>query len=732
MDSSRTCELCQSPLPADSPRSVCPACTAKTGAGTKSGETTLLGSADGEALPPSPAEIAQYFPQLEILDILGEGGMGVVYKARQPNLDRIVALKILAAKYSLDATFAKRFQREAKALAKLNHPNIVAIFDFGQAGPYYFFLMEYVDGMNLRELEQSRRVTPEEALALVPKICDALQYAHDEGVVHRDIKPGNILVDSRGRVKIADFGLAKLRGQEAPDTTLTTVGTVMGTPRYMAPEQMDTPDSVDHRADIYSLGVVFYELLTGEVPMGRFEPPSQKVEVDVRLDEVVLHSLERDVNRRYQHARDVKTDVETISDVREFVPRRQSNAKTWGVVATVVIVIVTGFVALFATMAKAKKASPAQQSNKDAKVTASKPAPGTKPAEAPATAPRATPLETGSIARWQKVLDDAGIRRRLTQNGADLLELDLSQSDVADLSPLKGMPLAKLQMISCANVSNLEPLRGMPLEELRVSRTKVSDLSPLSGMKLKRFWAANAPIQDIRPLAGMPLEYVDIQSTKVTDISPLKGMKINFLQLVTLKINDFTPVKGMPLETFAASYFDDLSLIADAPLQALTLVSTGGLRDLGPLKGKQLVSLNMGGTSVSDLRPLAGMPLRSLGARGCPIRDLSPLSGMSIERLRLEDTPVTDLRPLASMGVTELILQGCTSLRDVSALARCKELELLSLPANAQNIESLRQLPKLKKLLVSAESSPNINWNTVQPIEQFWKSFDARQKVNSK
>jgi serine/threonine protein kinase len=162
------------------------------------------------------------------------------------------------------------------------------VHDFGESGGLYYFAMEFVDGANLREMIRTGKMRPEEALAVVPKICDALQFAHEEGVVHRDVKPENILIDKRGRVKIADFGLAKLLRREHADHTLTMTGMTLGTPRYMAPEQLDKPETVDHRADIYSLGVVFYEMLTGEVPMGRFAPPSEKVRIDVRLDEIVL------------------------------------------------------------------------------------------------------------------------------------------------------------------------------------------------------------------------------------------------------------------------------------------------------------------------------------------------------------------------------------------------------------------------------------------------------------
>jgi tRNA A-37 threonylcarbamoyl transferase component Bud32 len=264
--------------------------------------------------PPSVEELATRFPQLEVLGFVGQGGMGAVYKARQKELDRLVAIKVLPPEVSRDQAFAERFTREAQALARLSHPNIVAVHDFGRTSDgLFYFIMEYVDGVNLRQAIQSGGMSLKEALAIVPQICDALQSAHDEGIVHRDIKPENILVGNRGRVKIADFGLAKLLRHTPGDVSLTGTQQVMGTVRYMAPEQMEGTKAVDHRADIYSLGVVFYELLTGELPVGRFAPPSKKVHVDVRLDEVVLRALDKEPEQRYQQAHEVKSAIERTS-----------------------------------------------------------------------------------------------------------------------------------------------------------------------------------------------------------------------------------------------------------------------------------------------------------------------------------------------------------------------------------------------------------------------------------
>jgi serine/threonine protein kinase len=280
--------------------------------GTGPGTTTPYPFGSAPA-PPRPEDLAPLFPHLEIRELLGQGGMGVVYKARQVRLDRLVALKVLPPELGRDPAFAERFAREARALARLTHPRIVAVHDFGQSGGLFYLLMEFVDGVNLRGLLRQGRLKPEEALRIVPQICEALQYAHEEGVVHRDIKPENILLDRRGNVKIADFGLAKLLGVVTPDSALTGSRQVIGTLRYMAPEQMEKPLAVDHRADIYSLGVVFYEMLTGELPLGRFAPPSKKVDVDVRLDQVVFRALEKEPERRYQHISEVKTEVESLA-----------------------------------------------------------------------------------------------------------------------------------------------------------------------------------------------------------------------------------------------------------------------------------------------------------------------------------------------------------------------------------------------------------------------------------
>ncbi len=300
--SPQSCPQCGKPLPTAGGHRLCPACLMAQA--IASGTVLAGGAKPGAVPPPSPETIADKFPQFEILECLGRGGMGVVYKARQKSLNRTVAIKILAPEREHDARFAARFAREAELLARLSHPHIVTIHDFGQADGLFYIVMEFVDGVNLRDLLREGKVEPRQALAIVPPVCEALQYAHDHGVVHRDIKPENLLLDREGRVKIADFGIASLVGAE---------GESAGTPPYMAPELGGAKPAADHRADIYALGVVLYEMLTGERPGREVVAPSRKVQIDVRLDEIVLRALEKQPEARYASAMEFKTQVETVA-----------------------------------------------------------------------------------------------------------------------------------------------------------------------------------------------------------------------------------------------------------------------------------------------------------------------------------------------------------------------------------------------------------------------------------
>jgi len=240
----------------------------------------------------------------EIKRVLGRGGMSTVYKGIQLSLNRPVAIKLLATRFASNQVFVQRFDREAGALAGLSHPNIVNIIDKGVEGDKYFFVMEYVEGITLDQLLQAVELTERHYIHLISEIAKAMTYVHGKGIIHRDIKPSNILVDKPGNVKVSDFGIAHITEGDAPSERFGRSATV-GTLNYMAPEQASNPGAVDARADIYSLGVTFYKMLTKQLPSGEWKPPSMlNPSLPRSIDAVLARSLQPDPNDRYPSVRE--------------------------------------------------------------------------------------------------------------------------------------------------------------------------------------------------------------------------------------------------------------------------------------------------------------------------------------------------------------------------------------------------------------------------------------------
>jgi serine/threonine protein kinase len=295
-----------------------------------------LGSEEAGAawVPPDPVELAPFFPAYEIQALISRGGMGAVYRARQLSLDRVVAIKLLPFHLCVREDFAERFRREAAALAKLNHPNIVSVHDFGHADDGHFFMvMEFVEGSDLAmRLRTGGPLPPDEALGIVRQVCDALHYAHQQGVVHRDIKPANILLQPAGRVKVSDFGIAQFAHEEAAGN-LTLTGTLLGTPDYTAPEQLVQKGPVDQRADIFSVAVMLYEMLTGQLPRGVFRPVSEFVPAARRLDAVLTRAMQSEPDRRYPAVIDLSAEL-----VRA-VPARRQVATRWAAIAALLALL---------------------------------------------------------------------------------------------------------------------------------------------------------------------------------------------------------------------------------------------------------------------------------------------------------------------------------------------------------------------------------------------------------
>lgn len=268
-----------------------------------------------EFVPPTFEELQERFPHLEILSFVGHGGMGTYYRARQPKLDRFAAVKILPVNPGTDAELIANFKKEAKAMARLNHPNIIGIYEFMETESTLYLVMEYVEGDIFERLINTRSFDLNEICAIITQVCSALHHAHENGVIHRDLRPGNTMLDQSGLVKVGDFGLARLMGEELFRRKMTETNLAMGTMDYVAPEQLEAGHPVDHRADIYSVGMMIYKLLTRILPRGSFVAPSKLVSnLDPRIDDLVIRCLQRDPANRYQHIAELWTEVDRLSE----------------------------------------------------------------------------------------------------------------------------------------------------------------------------------------------------------------------------------------------------------------------------------------------------------------------------------------------------------------------------------------------------------------------------------
>ena len=260
---------------------------------------------------PSEEDIARRLPRFEVTEPLGRGALGVVYKATDTLLKRSVAIKVMFAK-AINPEFGERFLREATAMAKLNHPNIVTVHDYGIEDDLHYLVMEWVEGGSLEDEGVGHRKLPEpKALAFFDEICDALQYAHQQGVIHRDVKPSNILVSRDGHAKLCDFGIAKgMLGKDgAPDFSLTRTNMSVGTPLYMAPEQMKGSASVDHRADIYSAAAVLYEMLSAKSAKDRSADAGRAEGVPRSIGPAIDRALCESPEERYDRIDAFKGEV---------------------------------------------------------------------------------------------------------------------------------------------------------------------------------------------------------------------------------------------------------------------------------------------------------------------------------------------------------------------------------------------------------------------------------------
>jgi hypothetical protein len=592
-----------------------------------------------------------------VLDLLGRGGMGAVYKGWQVSLERYVAIKILPPDFEEgDSNFAVRFKQEAKTMAKFQHPGIISIYDAGEtASGLLYIVMEYVEGTDVSQMIRRKgKLDPINALAITAHVCDALAYAHSHGVIHRDIKPANIMVNNEGVVKVADFGLAKATGSAQMGLTRTDMS--MGTPDFIAPEALIIGVNADHRADLYAVGVMLYNMLTGEIPRGRFKPSSERVQSDPRFDAIIDRAMEQDREHRYQSSQEIRRDLDVILSTpmersaeapaparsapahkpvmkgpaqrSETPPPPHAGAKPEagksarapeksmnGMIAAIVGgAVVIGVGAFFAF----KKPAPGGGQQGEAvadnafvqEIAALAPEEQVKRvvAKLQDLNPGYDGKETHTIVDGRvtalNVTSEALVDMSPVRALTSLRTLQFSglfkdnrsyPCRLTDLSPLKGLALTKLN-ISHSTVKDLSPLKGMPLQSLEFFSAAVKDLSPLAGMPLTDLQCSNNPISDLEPLRGMRLQWFKCMGTSIRDLSPLQNMPLKQINMhACLKVKDLSPLKGMPLDelVLGGTEIKDFSALLDVPLKTLEVYSTGHMADLSILRNhKTLTKIN--------------------------------------------------------------------------------------------------------------------------------------------
>jgi serine/threonine protein kinase len=596
-----------------------------------------------------PAALGQLLPAYEILSLLGRGGMGAVYYAVEKALDRPVALKLLPAELSAQPGFAERFTREARAMAKLSHPNIVALHEFGRTSAgHLFFTMEFVEGTTLAAMIHGPGISPEQALTISGQICLALAYAHEQGVVHRDMKPSNVLVDARGQVKIADFGLARLIDPSEVQLGHTLTGLAMGTPDYMSPEQK-RGGTVDHRADIYSIGVMLYEMLCRQTPQGAFAPPSKVVQCDASLDRIVDRALQPAPERRYQSTTEMKADVD---GVRPAGPQPVRSIATWSMASAAVLL--AGFLLWLAWAPVLRWWRDHSQA-------------GTV---LPSTSPSALATEPAA----PSVHPDRRAAEWLLSVGGTVV---IGEKGWREFTKVEDLPAHDFTLI------------GLTLDAFgkrNFPQPRPEDYQALAGLTgLRHVWFRSVNITDeglafLRENRG--LRHVQLHGLgQITDaaLAHLANPTLEELEIIScpgLRLSDLSQLNSR-------ERIKKLTLVK----QDLDNTAVSTLRDFTALE-----SLNLYGNPFTDvgLRPLASLPqLKQLFAHECP-----NLTGTSLAAFA-QSNQLTYLN-LRDAGLTD---DGYAALR---GLTRLRELELsrYSPPRGSKPLtdEHLKQLTTLTNL----------------------------------
>jgi hypothetical protein len=704
-----------------------------------------------------------------ILKVLGSGGMGVVFEALDPHLERHIGLKVMKPSLAPSEAARKRFVREAKATAAIKHDHIVTIFQVGEERGVPYLAMEYLEGESLEDRLKREHVLPwAEALRIGREIAEGLAAAHERGLIHRDIKPGNIwLQGKRRRVKILDFGLARAIDD---DTHLTRSGTIVGTPAYMAPEQAQS-QPVDLRCDLFSLGAVLYRACTGQPPfkgqdtmsmlmsLAMDVPPTPKAlngQLPPAVSDLIMELLAKDRQQRPASAQKVVETIQTIENDRTVVlaigPSAAENLELRaplagasvrrlpliiGLAAAVLVAALLTFGALI-TFRTEHGTLVLNVPEPDVKVFID----GTEKLV----------VDSNKIGRVElipgvhKLLVKRGTEELFTESftlksgGEIVIDAKWTPKVVATEKTEKVSPESWLKSVAALGadeqvkavadkLKELNPgfdgkvtpkIEGGVVASLDFVSDHVTDISPvraLAGLTSLACYGSEVgkgKLADLSPLRGMKLTRLACTSTKVADLSPLEDMKLTELRCGITKVSDLSPLRNMKL----------ISLNCNQ-----TLVSS-----LSPLKDMKLTLLHCGGTKVADLSPLAGMKLKQLWCNLTPVSDLTPLKHMKLGQLHCGRTKVSDLTPLKDMKLNFLTFPS-TPVSDLSPLKDMKLRRLSCEKTKVSDLSALKGMPleqlncdfKAERDAALLRSIKTLELINGKPARDFWKDVDSKR-----
>jgi serine/threonine protein kinase/Leucine-rich repeat (LRR) protein len=743
-----------------------------------------------------PEEAGDVIGQYKLLQQIGEGGFGVVWMAEQEKpMRRRVALKIIKLGMDTKEVIA-RFEQERQALAMMEHPNIARVLDAG-ATPFGrpYFVMELVRGIRITDYCDQANLSTAERLQIFVAVCGAVQHAHQKGIIHRDLKPSNILVTMHDGVptpKVIDFGVAKATQQQRlTDLTLfTQFEQMVGTPLYMSPEQAEMSSlDIDTRSDIYSLGVLLYELLTGRTPFNPEalmqrgideirrtirdeEPPRPSNALSTMnadairavaqhrrsdgarliglvrgdLDWIVMKALEKDRTRRYETASGLAMDIKrhlahepVLATPPSFQYRVQRfvrrNRLAVGAGLAITLAVLMGLaVSIWQAVRAERESARANAMLKALRATA------------PAFAAQARVLT--SQERFDEALEKWNYAAQLQPDSPEpwLAIGDLHQCQFRFAAAANAYRAAietgAKEERAQHNAQLCERLEAARVaNDGKLPRANLAEL--FDAMKHERRTAAELmPVARLlREESNLALEYW-LERLRSLPVSPDRPLESRLaarpdgllqLDLSETEIVDLSPLAGMPLAELKLASCRAVRSVAplhDLPLQVLNLASTE-IADLAPLRSLRLQDLSVANTRVTDLSPLAGMPLQRLDCSNIAASDFSMLKGMPLEELSLRGTPVRDLKFLAGMPLRKLSLAGASEARQLAALTQLPRIETLILPQNfpefpAPDIAAIRALAAQPSLQrLTAARADAAGFQAVGARESFARDWEA-------